>query len=103
AGVCQPGVYNSTFSQTSNTTLNPGIYYLKAGISITGNSTLTCQSPCSGGVMIYIAGAPCPTCASATFAGNGAINLTAPSSGVYNNVLIFQARNLSNPVKFTGN
>jgi type II secretory pathway pseudopilin PulG len=84
-GVCQPGVYNSTLSRTSNTALNPGIYYLKNGMSITGTATLSCAGACAGGVMIFVAGG------GVTLAGNGAINLPAPSSGVYNGVLFFQA------------
>jgi type II secretory pathway pseudopilin PulG len=82
---CSPGVYNSTLSRTSNTTLNPGIYYLKNGMSITGTSTLSCAGACAGGVMIFVAGG------GVTLAGNGAINLPAPTSGLYNGVLFFQS------------
>jgi prepilin-type N-terminal cleavage/methylation domain-containing protein len=95
--VCQPGVYNATLSRTSNTTLNPGIYYLKQGISITGSASLTCASPCAGGVMLYIAGG------SATLAGGSTIDLPAPSSGTYKGIVMFQARTDSNPVKIAGN
>ena len=95
--VCQPGVYASTLSRTANTTLNPGIYYLKNGISITGSASLSCTSPCTGGVMLYIAGG------SVTFAGSSSVNLTAPSSGIYQSILMFQARADTNEVKFAGN
>jgi prepilin-type N-terminal cleavage/methylation domain-containing protein len=90
--VCQPGVYNSTLSRTSNTTLNSGIYYLTQGISITGNSSLTSN----GQVLLYIAGG------SVNLAGGSTVNLTPPSSGTYKNIVIFQARTDFNDVKVTG-
>jgi prepilin-type N-terminal cleavage/methylation domain-containing protein len=95
--VCQPGVYSGTLSRTANTTLNPGIYYLKQGISVTGSASLSCASPCAGGVMLYIAGG------SATLAGGSTIDLPAPSSGTYKDIVVFQARTDSNPVKIAGN
>jgi prepilin-type N-terminal cleavage/methylation domain-containing protein len=97
AGVCSPGVYASTFSQTANTSLQPGIYYFQQGMSITGNAVLTCPAPCSGGVMIYIAGG------SVSFAGNSGVNLPAPTTGTYKGIVMFQARSDTNALKFAGN
>jgi prepilin-type N-terminal cleavage/methylation domain-containing protein len=104
-GVCQPGVYSSTFSRTSNTTLNPGIYYLQHGMSITGSAALTCVSPCTGGVMLYIGNA---SDSSVTFAGSSSVNLPALNSkvfagGLYDGIAMFQARTNTNPVKIAGN
>jgi prepilin-type N-terminal cleavage/methylation domain-containing protein len=93
---CEPGVYEQMLTRTADTTLNPGIYYLKDGISITGRASVTCAVPCAGGVMLYIAGG------SVTFAGGSTIDLTAPSSGTYKDIVIFQNRYLSSPVKITG-
>jgi len=95
--VCQPGRYDATLSRTANTTLSPGTYYLKQGISITGSASLTCPAPCTGGVLLYIAGG------SVTLAGGSTIDLTAPTSGIYTGILIFQARSDANPVKIAGN
>jgi prepilin-type N-terminal cleavage/methylation domain-containing protein len=95
--VCQPGVYSGTLSRTANTVLNPGIYYLKQGISISGSASLTCASPCNEGVMLYIAGG------SVSLTGGSTINLPAPGSGTYKGIVIFQARTDSNPVKIAGN
>jgi prepilin-type N-terminal cleavage/methylation domain-containing protein len=95
--VCSPGYYAGTLSRTANTTLNPGIYYLNAGISVTGSASLTCPAPCSGGVMLYVAGG------SMTLAGGSTIDLPAPSSGTYKGIVVFQARNISSPVKIAGN
>jgi hypothetical protein len=97
AGVCQPGVYSSLFSRSSNTTLNPGIYYLGQGISIQGTAALTCAAPCTGGILLYIAGG------SVSFTGSSLVSLPAPSSGIYKGIVMFQARNNTNPLKFAGN
>ncbi len=95
--VCTPGRYTSTLSRTTPTTLDPGIYYLEQGISLSGTAALTCTSPCAGGVMLYIAGG------SASFTGQSTINLIAPSSGTYKDIVMFQARSNPSPVKFAGN
>jgi prepilin-type N-terminal cleavage/methylation domain-containing protein len=102
SGACSPGVYSTTFSRTSNTTLSPGIYYFQQGMSITGSAALTCPAPCTGGVMIYIAGG------SVTFAGGSSVNLPGLSgkvfaNGLYDRIVMFQARNDTNELKFAGN
>jgi prepilin-type N-terminal cleavage/methylation domain-containing protein len=102
SGACSPGVYSNTFSATSNTTLSPGIYYFQQGMSITGSAALTCAAPCTGGVMIYIAGG------SVTFAGSSSVNLPglngkAFANGLYDGLVMFQARTDTNELKFAGN
>jgi prepilin-type N-terminal cleavage/methylation domain-containing protein len=98
SGVCQPGDYSSTFSRTSNTTLTPGIYYLEQGMSITGSTSLTCPTcTAANGVLLYIAGG------SVTFAGTSSFNLPASNSGIYKNIVMFQARTDTNEVKIAGN
>ena len=102
SGSCSPGYYPNTFSATSNTTLDPGIYYFQQGMSITGSAVLTCAAPCTGGVMIYIAGG------SVTFAGSSGVNLPALSgkvfaNGLYDGLVMFQARTDTNELKFAGN
>ena len=96
--VCTPGRYTSTLSRTTTTTLNPGIYYLEAGISLSGTASVTCPA-CTGGsgVLLYIAGG------SVSFTGQSTIDITAPSSGTYKDIVMFQARTDSNPVKVAGN
>jgi hypothetical protein len=91
-------VYASTLSRTANTSLQPGIYYLQNGMSITGTASLTCPT-CTGGqgVLLYIAAG------SVTFAGSSNVNLPASNSGTYKNILMFQARSDTNEVKVAGN
>jgi prepilin-type N-terminal cleavage/methylation domain-containing protein len=98
SGVCQPGDYTTTFSRTSNTTLTPGTYYLEQGMSITGSTSLTCPTcTAANGVFLYIAGG------SVTFAGTSSFNLPASNTGIYQNIVMFQARANANPVKIAGN
>jgi prepilin-type N-terminal cleavage/methylation domain-containing protein len=102
--VCLPGVYSS-FSRTSNTALSPGIYYMQHGMSITASAALTCVSPCTGGVMLFIGDA---LDSSVTFAGSSSVNLPALNSkvfagGLYDGIVMFQARHNQNELKFAGN
>ena len=109
--VCTPGSYNS-FSFTSDTQLKPGVYYLTGGMSITGSAGLTCPTCTSHqGVLLYVAGG------SVTLAGSAKISLPAatPTSpgnptaipgdptGLYNGILMFQARSDTSEVKIAGN
>ena len=97
AGVCTPGSYNN-FSFTSDTQLEPGVYYLTNGMSISGSAGLTCPT-CTGGqgVLLYIAGG------AVQFTGSAKINLPAATTGLYKGILMFQARTDTNPVKIAGN
>jgi hypothetical protein len=47
--------------------------------------------------MLYIAGG------SASFAGSSSVQLPAQTTGTYKGIVMFQARNDPNEVKFTGN
>jgi prepilin-type N-terminal cleavage/methylation domain-containing protein len=95
--VCTPGSYNS-LSLTSDTQLTPGVYYLTNGMSVTGTTGLTCPT-CTGGqgVLLYIASGV------ATFAGGARVNLPAATTGLYKNILMFQARSDTSEVKIAGN
>jgi putative Flp pilus-assembly TadE/G-like protein len=89
----QPGTYSSiTIGSGSTVTMNPGIYYITApgSISFTGTATVK-----GSGVMIYLQngtnpsnGASIDTVTSSNQVSN--IQLTAPPSGTYAGILIFQ-------------
>lgn len=87
-GVCRPGRYTSELKITSTTTLQPGIYILEKGISVTSQATLS-----GSGVMLYIKGGDLD------FAGGSRIVLSPITSGPYRGILIFQP--LSNPSPLT--
>jgi len=77
AATLNPGCYTSIAETV--TTLNPGIYYVTGPVVVGTNLTGT-------GVMIFLTGA-----GQMTSAGNNkALHLTAPTSGTYEGIAIFQ-------------
>ena len=104
-----PGVYSQiTVSGNASLTLNPGIYVIAGGgFTLSGNASVvtgTVVSPVTGtGVMIYNTKSSTGTYGSVTLSGNGAISLTAPTTGTYAGILIFQDRNNAKALTFSGN
>jgi hypothetical protein len=84
-----PGVYHNgiSVSGTASLILNPGIYYMDGGgFSFSGQGSLT-----GNGVMIYNDPGN-GNSGGISVTGQGAINLTAPTSGVYQGMTFFQDR-----------
>jgi hypothetical protein len=101
-----PGIYQS-ISVTGNgkLTLNPGTYVITGSLSLTGNGSIT-----GSGVSLYFACSsypnPCGTGqsgASFSLTGNGIVELTAPTSGIFQGVSIFVDRNDTATDTLTGN
>jgi hypothetical protein len=80
------GDFKSTGS--SSISLGSGVYETGGNLTLTGSGSLT-----GSNVMFYTQG-------STTITGSGSMNLTAPTSGLYNGVLIYQPSNSS--VTLTG-
>jgi Flp pilus assembly protein TadG len=77
--------------------LEPGIYYMDGGgFSVTGQANLT-----ANGIMIY--NAPRTSTDQIYIAGQGKIVITPPTSGPYQGVSIFQARDSTVPLDIRGN
>jgi hypothetical protein len=112
-GACD---YNN-FSVSADATLSPGVYC--GGISITGSGTITMQSGryiMNGGgfssagsaslsgshVMIYNTATAGYTIGAVKIAGSGTLNLSAPDTGIYEGVLIFQDRTQSTGGQVSG-
>lgn len=112
----QPGVYNCTISPNGNWTLTflPGDYLITGGIRFNGNLRATFNSGTytlrglglvvngnsqvtANGVTFFIDGG------AATLNGNTALSLSAPTSGTYARILIFQRRDLASPLTVNGN
>jgi hypothetical protein len=101
-----PGVYSSIkVSGSAQLTMNPGVYVIAGGgFTVTGNASVS-----GSGVMIYNAGSNYSTTGMGgnfggiTLACNGAISLTAPSTGIYAGVLIFQERDNNRAIALGGN
>jgi hypothetical protein len=86
-----PGIYTGGISAsgTASLILQPGIYYLDGGgFAFSGQGSLT-----GNGVMIY--NAPRGNTDSISVNGQGSVNLSAPSSGIYQGVTFFQDRSSS--------
>jgi titin len=101
--ICQ-GIYSQIkVSGNASLTMNSGIYIIEGGgFTVTGNASVA-----GSGVMIYNAGSNYPssggTFGGLTFSGNGTFNLSAPTSGTYAGILIFQSRQNTRALSFSGN
>jgi Bacterial Ig-like domain (group 3) len=112
-----PGVYSQiTASGNASLTLQPGVYIITGGgFTVSGNANAavsgTSNSITGTGVMIFNAGtgynsatgADGGTYGAITLSGNGTIKLTAPTTGTYAGILIFQDRANSKALTFSGN
>jgi hypothetical protein len=106
ASTLNPGIYTSI---KNSHTLNPGIYVIKSDITLNGNDLLK-----GSGVMLYFACSnypnPCSALpvgsrngASIKATGNGALQLTGPTSGTYKGLTIFADRQNTATSTFRGN
>jgi hypothetical protein len=85
----EPGVYcgNTEFKGSQSIVLKPGLYVIKDGaLTIEGGSSLT-----GAGVTIFLANAG----SSLRLNGNAATQLSAPTSGAYDGMLMFEPAGLT--------
>jgi Flp pilus assembly protein TadG len=85
-----PGYYSGGISATDGTVnLAPGTYVLgPPGLNISGTASLS-----GTGVTIYLTTGNSPgSYGTLNLGGTGAINLSAPTTGTYTNILVFQDR-----------
>lgn len=95
----QPGVYQGGINITGkgNVTLAPGTYYMQGGgFSWSGQGDLT-----GTGVTIY--NDPRTNSDQINLSGQGTVNLSAPTAGPYQGMLLFQNRSSTVPMGVTGN
>jgi Putative Flp pilus-assembly TadE/G-like len=94
-----PGVYVGGISVSANAslTMSPGVYYMQGGgFTSSGNGNIS-----GSGVLIF--NSPNSTSDKISLAGNGNINLSPPTSGMYQGITMFQERTSSAPISITGN
>jgi hypothetical protein len=94
-----PGVYQGgiDIAGQANVTLLPGIYYMQGGgFSSTGQGNLT-----GTGILLY--NAPTQSSDTIKIAGQGNVNITPMTSGIYQGISIFQERSSTPTVSVTGN
>lgn len=86
-GSKKPGCYDTfSFSNPGTTVLSPGTYYLNStDLSLAGQAVVIGE-----GVTIILTGS---SPGSITMAGNSSLQLTAPTSGDYANMVLIQAAN----------
>ena len=89
-----PGLYCSvSASGNAILTLNPGIYYVDGGnFSISGNASLTANE-----VMVYMEDGDF------SISGNGNFDISAPTSGDYQGMMLFMAQTNVSTISITGN
>lgn len=90
--ICNGGI---SLNGNQTLTLPAGLYYLKNGTLSWQNGSIT-----GTGVTIYLAG---PTVTGISINGNVNVSLSAPTSGPYDGLVIYQNRNLSSPPTHTFN
>jgi len=92
--VLQPGIYTGPIrvEGNANVTLQPGIYILRGGLLVSGNSRVR-----GDGVLLYNENGQIEV------QGNGELRLSAPTSGTYQGITIFQSRSNTRPLWFSGN
>ena len=91
--ILSPGVYCGGLSITGQTDvqLNPGVYIVKDGdLRIQGGATVR-----GDGVIFILTGSSPQGIGSLTLAGHSEIRLTAPTSGPFKGIQLFQDRNAS--------
>ena len=99
-----PGIYSRINVSGTGTrlTLNPGTYIIEGGgLTVSGSASLT-----GSGVFLYNAGSNYPGSGGSyggiTLSGSGTIELTAPTSGPYAGIVIFQSRDNTRALSFSG-
>jgi hypothetical protein len=99
-----PGIYSQIkVSKSASLTLSPGIYIIEGGgLTVTGDASIS-----GSGVMIYNAGSSYPSSggkfSGITMSSTGTIGLSAPLSGPYAGVLIFQSHQNTLALSLSGN
>ncbi|MFI5386894.1 MAG: MBG domain-containing protein, partial [Fimbriimonadales bacterium] len=95
-----PGVYSQIkVSGNARLTMTAGVYIIEGGgFTVSGKAKVT-----GLGVTIYNTSNSGGGYGSVTVNGNGTVSLTAPTSGPYAGILIFQDRNDTRALSFTGN
>jgi hypothetical protein len=99
-----PGIYKSiSASGNASLTLNPGVYLIEGGgFTVTGNASIS-----GTGVTIYNTSSNYPSSTGSyggiALSGNGTFSLTAPASGCYAGVVIFQPSANTRAISLSGN
>jgi len=110
-----PGRYDCTIDPSGpwNITFMPGNYYITGGVVADGGGNITFSTGeyTLGGVGLQVTGSGRITvnfaviyieAGSVNLTGNGVTRITAPTTGTYTGIAIFQNRTLSSPMNLKG-
>jgi hypothetical protein len=98
------GIYTQiNVSGSAHLTLNPGVYVIQGGgLTVSGSASIT-----GNGVSIYNAGSNFPSAGGnfggITLSGSGTVSLSPPTTGQYDGVVIYQSRENTRALSFSGN
>jgi hypothetical protein len=101
--ILNPGIYTSiSVTNSASVVLNPGTYVIKGGgLTVSGTGSVT-----GSGVFIYNAGSNYPNSGgnfgAITISNSGSVTLSAATTGTYANILIFQSRDNTKGLSFSG-
>jgi len=101
-----PGEYTNPAGVTVQSAVNlaPGNYIFEYGLSLSGNSSVSLTG---SGVLLFIGipNAPADVVQTAAYqvSGSASINLTAPTTGPFQGISVFQSRSDPTPMSISGN
>jgi hypothetical protein len=97
----QPGVYQGgiAISGQANVTMMPGVYIMQGGgFQVGGQANVA-----GNGVVIYNTSDSFGVAGQIQIGGTGAVTLSAPTTGTYRGITLFQDRSVTVAVSITGN
>jgi len=89
-----PGCYSdlAISGSSTNVLMSPGTYVINGNANTSGSGTIT-----GSGITLFVTGG-----GTASISGSGSLSLSAPLTGTYNGVLLFQSRSDNNAVSVSG-
>jgi len=102
-----PGIYKVLIKGSGNDDfqMNPGVYVVEAGLDTSGNAIFNGSNVFIYNTYLTYPAAPglTPSCSDVNLTGNGAISLTAQTSGTWANLLFYQDPACTNDLQIAGN
>jgi len=102
-----PGVYKVLIKGAGNDDfhMNPGVYIIEAGLDTSGNAVFDGSNVFLFNTYSTYPSAPgaSPSCSDVNLTGNGAITLSAQTTGTWKNLLFYQDAACTNDMQIGGN
>ena len=102
-----PGIYKVLIKGSGNDDfqMNPGVYVIEKGLDTSGNAIFSGSNVFISNTYVAYPAAPglTPSCSDVNLTGNGAISLTAQTTGVWAHLLFYQDPACTNDLQIAGN